>query len=125
MACEEHSITAVLHPISTARRSMRCMSVASGVVRPAFFFSLPSRYSTVPVIATGSPAASGIEAIRYAVVVLPLVPVMPMSCGGGQGHCAAHVLDLKPDAFEIVRTFNFRDHADRALLNHLRNKLVR
>src|SRR6266851_2008840 len=61
MACEEHSITAILHPISTARRSIRCMSVASGVVRPAFFFSLPSRYSTVPVIATGSPAASGIE----------------------------------------------------------------
>src|SRR5437762_3505367 len=49
---------------------------------------------------------------------------MSMDCGGGQGHGAADVLDLKPGAFEIVRTFEFRDHADRALLNHLRNKLV-
>src|SRR6266480_916478 len=50
---------------------------------------------------------------------------MSMDCGGGQGHGSADVLDLKPGAFEIVGTFKFRDHADRALLNHLRNKLVR
>ena len=37
---------------------------ASGVVRSAWRRSRPRRYSTVPVIATGSPAASGIEAIR-------------------------------------------------------------
>ena len=48
------------------------MSVASGVVRSAFRLSLPMRYSTVPVIATGSPAASGIEAIGYAVVVFAI-----------------------------------------------------
>ena len=36
-------------------------------------------------IATDSPAASGIEAIRYAVVVFPFVPVMPTSCNSREG----------------------------------------
>ena len=44
--------------------SYKLSLLPSGVVRPAFFRSLPSRYSTVPVMATDSPAASGIEAIR-------------------------------------------------------------
>ncbi len=40
------------------------MSGASGVVRSALKRSLPRRYSTVPVMATSSPASSGIEAIK-------------------------------------------------------------
>ncbi len=47
-----------------------------------------------------------------------------MNFGGGQGHCAAHVVNLKPGALENNRPLKFRDYADRALLNHLRNKLV-
>ena len=84
------------------------MSVASGVVRPALRRSVPSRYSTVPVIATGSPAASGIDATRYAVVVLPFVPGdadqiqfarrMMMNFGSSQGHRAANVRNPDPSA---------------------------
>ncbi len=47
-----------------------------------------------------------------------------MNFGGGQGHCAAHVVNLNPGALEITRPLKFRDYAVRALLNHLRNKLV-
>jgi hypothetical protein len=57
-------MTATRQPASTARLSSLCMSVASGVVRSALKRSRPILYSTVPVMAAGSPAASGMEAIR-------------------------------------------------------------
>ena len=69
-ACEETSITTALHPRSNSLANDRCRSVASGVVRA------PER---VPKTAVAKPCWRNTDASRCAVVVLPLVPVMPIT----------------------------------------------
>ncbi len=60
----------------TAKRAWR--SVASGVVRSDLMRSSPMRISTVPTSPVLRPAARRPPSTRYAVVVLPDVPVMPI-----------------------------------------------
>ena len=54
-------------------------SGASGVVKPVERCWPPTRTPSVPSRPTFSPAASTTDDTRSAVVVLPLVPVTPMS----------------------------------------------
>jgi len=59
----------------TAKRA--CRSADSGVVRTLLMVSAPMRVSTVPISPVTAPRACSAESSRYAVVVLPLVPVIP------------------------------------------------
>ncbi len=59
--------------------SSACSTVASGVVRMLRNRSCPIRVSTVPIRPVVRPSAVRAESMRYAVVVLPFVPVTPKS----------------------------------------------
>ncbi len=65
-------------PRSTMTASRACTSGASGVVRTLAIRSSPIRVSTVPMSPAGRWRAPSAEWMRWAVVVLPLVPVMPV-----------------------------------------------
>ena len=76
-AWEETSIAQARSPASSIRANVACRSTASGVVRstsssrpPTTLFTVPSRPHRVPV-------CSSRWRTRKAVVVLPLVPVIP------------------------------------------------
>src|SRR4051812_13673331 len=73
-------------PTSTIRRNVACSSRLSGVVWLTFSTTPPIRCSTVPSRPGRRPAASRMAYIRKAVVVLPLVPVIPTtsSCALGR-----------------------------------------
>ena len=64
-------------PRSVITASRACRTVASGVVRTLLIRSSPIRVSTVPISPVVWPRAVSAELMRYAVVVLPLVPVTP------------------------------------------------
>jgi hypothetical protein len=72
------SITTAVTPRSTAAASIACRSVASGVVRTLLIARSPSRVSTVPIRPVVRPSARSPDSTRYAVEVLPAVPVMPI-----------------------------------------------
>ena len=72
-------------PASAISRSSAWTSGASGVVCDASRRSPPMRYPTVPSNPQRMPAASKTDAIRYAVVVLPLVPVIPTTASSWLG----------------------------------------
>ena len=59
------------------RRSRRCKSGASGVVRSAGSGSLPMRQPMVPITPVSFSAARQMLSTRYVVVVFPFVPVTP------------------------------------------------
>ena len=67
-ACDETSITTARSPAARKPSRRSCSSGASGVV------CVPD---SVPMTPVGRPAARRIDASRWVVVVLPLVPVMP------------------------------------------------
>ncbi len=76
------SITTLSLPAATISASSACSSSASGVV---LRFSLADRSSpmptsTVPISPGRQPAARSMASARKAVVVLPSVPVMPITC---------------------------------------------
>ena len=76
------SITTLSLPAPTMSASSACSSSASGVV---LRFSLAARSSpmptsTVPIRPGRQPPARSMASARKAVVVLPSVPVMPMTC---------------------------------------------
>ena len=48
-----------------------------------------------------------------------------MDFSGCEGHGAANVFNSNPCASEIIGPFEFGKYAERALLHHLRNELVR
>ncbi len=73
-------MTHAAQPASTICRNMRCTSGASGVVRDAGSSWSPTEYVTVPRRPHFLPAASKTARNKYAVVVLPFVPVMPTTC---------------------------------------------
>lgn len=64
---------------------MACRSVASGVVRTLSITRSPSRVSTVPTSPVVCPAARNPDSIRYAVDVLPAVPVTPITVRSAVG----------------------------------------
>ena len=73
------SITTSATPRSRITANSACRSGASGVVN-ALGRDLPSmRMPTVPSIPVVRPAAARPASTRYATVVLPLVPVMPIT----------------------------------------------
>ena len=59
--------------------SSACRSVASGVVSALSAVTSPIRVSTPPISPVRWPAARSPDSSRYVVVVLPLVPVTPIS----------------------------------------------
>jgi len=78
-ACEEISIAQATSPASTIARNVRWRSIASGVVRAVLSSTPPTTDLTVPSSPHERPEASSSARVRYAVVVLPLVPVTPMT----------------------------------------------
>lgn len=62
-----------------------CSSGASGVVLAEGRLSSPSRVSTVPMSPVRTSSPRNPAASRYAVVVLPLVPVIPKVCKDSAG----------------------------------------
>ncbi len=76
-ACEETSITQARSPASSIARNVRCRSIASGVVRTTSCSSPPITLVTVPSSPVGRPPSSSSARTRNAVVVFPLVPVIP------------------------------------------------
>ncbi len=76
-ACEEISIAHAVSPASSISRKMRCKSNASGVVRTTSCSSPPTTDLTVPSSPVEIPAPSSRARVRNAVVVFPLVPVIP------------------------------------------------
>ena len=73
----ETSITQASHPSSAMRRSRACRSLLSGVVWRRGRRQPGHSAPLVPISPTLYPAAASTAASRWAVVVLPLVPVMP------------------------------------------------
>ena len=76
-ACEETSITQAESPASSIRLKVASRSIASGVVRTTSSSTPPTTCFTVPSRPERRPSASRISRSRKAVVVLPLVPVIP------------------------------------------------
>ncbi len=72
-------------PRSRMMASRACRSVASGVVRMESSRSSPMRVSTVPMSPVRCPRARSADSMRYAVVVLPLVPVTPSAMSPSAG----------------------------------------
>jgi hypothetical protein len=64
-------------PAASISAKTGCRSIASGVVRPASRNEPPTTLPTVPSRPHRRPSASRIARIRWAVVVLPFVPVIP------------------------------------------------
>ena len=84
-ACEDASSATLRSPASSISRNVRCRSIASGVVRTTGRTSPPIRLSTVPSRPGRRPAAVRIACSRYAVVVLPFVPVTPATSSSRVG----------------------------------------
>ena len=84
-ACEETSITQARSPPSSMRRKVACRSIASGVVRSTSSSTPPTTCLTVPSSPDWIAAASRISRSRKAVVVLPLVPVIPATRSSAVG----------------------------------------
>ena len=82
---DETSIAQARSPPSAMSRRSRCSSGASGVVRSPGRSSSPTTVLTVPIIPQGRPDAASISRSRYAVVVLPLVPVIPTTSSSAEG----------------------------------------
>ncbi len=83
-AVESQGVRRRLHdaassPASTICRNMRCRSSDSAVVSVTGVSTPAMRLTTVPSRAVGSPAAAVMPASRWAIVVLPLVPVTAAS----------------------------------------------
>jgi hypothetical protein len=78
-ACEEISIAHAVSPPSSISRNVRWRSIASGVVRTVGRSSPATTDVTVPSRPHCRPAASSSERTRKAVVVLPFVPVTPIT----------------------------------------------
>ena len=76
-AWEETSITQAESPASSIRLKVASRSTASGVVRTTSSSAPPTTCFTVPSRPQLRPSASMISRSRNAVVVLPLVPVIP------------------------------------------------
>ena len=76
------SITTLSLPAATISASSACSSSASGVVLRFSFGmrSSPIPSSTVPISPGRRPAARSTASARKQVVVLPSVPVTPMTC---------------------------------------------
>ena len=72
-------------PRSTISASSDCSSTASGVVCPAGRASVPMRYWTVPMRPVVRPPWRSERIDEKDVVVLPLVPVMPMTVSAREG----------------------------------------
>jgi len=85
IAWEETSIAQALSPPSSMRRNVSCRSIPSGVVRSTGSSTPPTTCFTVPISPVWIPAASSISRARYAVVVLPLVPVTPITFSSAVG----------------------------------------
>ena len=84
-ACEDTSIAQARSPASSIARKVACRSIASGVVRSTSSSRPPTTRLTVPSSPHGRPAASIRWRTRNAVVVLPLVPVMPTTSSSAVG----------------------------------------
>ena len=84
-ACEDTSIAHAWSPRSSMRTNVSCRSMASPVVRTASSSRPPTTCLTVPSSPVCSPAVSSTSRMRKAVVVLPLVPVMPATCSRDVG----------------------------------------
>ncbi len=76
-ACEETSIAQAVSPPLSISAKVAWSSIASGVVRSVARSAPPTNEVTVPSSPQRRPAASSIPRRRKAVVVLPLVPVIP------------------------------------------------
>ena len=84
----ETSITAWVQPLRTIRDSSDASRSGGGVVWVDSSTIRPSRYPKVPSTPTRWSAAESTPAIRQLVVVLPLVPVTPISFNCRLGHPA-------------------------------------
>ena len=119
-ACEEISIAHASSPASAIAANVRWRSIASGVVRTTGCSTPPITDLTVPSRPQRRSAASSSERTRNAVVVLPLVPVMPTTGSArrrvavearrGDRHRRADVRDLHLGHAEAERP---RDHQRR------------
>jgi hypothetical protein len=76
-ACDETSIAQARSPASTMRAKVAWRSIASGVVRSTASSRPPTTEATVPSSPVGVPALASRWRTSQAVVVLPLVPVIP------------------------------------------------
>ena len=72
-------------PASTMRARRHCSSSASGVVWLAVSRSSPIRYSMVPIRPVGPPRVRRRASTRIEVVVLPFVPVIPITVSAREG----------------------------------------
>ncbi len=102
------SMTAALQPASTMSAKVRLSSIAGGVVISACAISRPSSISTVPMSPVRTPAWFMIPWIRWATVVLPLVPVMPTSLSFSGGVAVEALGDLGRDTGDVFRDERYR-----------------
>ena len=84
-ACEEISIAHASSPAASIAANVRWRSIASGVVRTTGCSTPPITDLTVPSSPQRRSAASSSERTRNAVVVLPLVPVIPTTGSAAVG----------------------------------------
>ena len=84
-ACEETSIAQASSPSSSMRRKVAWRSMASGVVRSTSSSVPPTTRLMVPSSPQRTPPASSRWRSRNAVVVLPLVPVIPATRSSAVG----------------------------------------
>ncbi len=85
IACEDTSMATASSPESSMRLKVAWRSIASGVVRSTSSSTPPTTRLTVPSSPARRPAASSRWRTRKAVVVLPLVPVMPTTSSRAVG----------------------------------------
>jgi hypothetical protein len=86
-ACDDTSMTAAVSGgrASTIAANIRWRSIASGVVRTTGCSTPPTHEVTVPIRPVWRLAACSSARVRYEVVVLPLVPVMPTIASAAVG----------------------------------------
>ena len=84
-ACEETSIAQARSPPCSMRLKVSWRSIDSGVVRSTSSSTAPTTCLTVPSRPDWIAAASSTSLSRKAVVVLPLVPVMPATRSSAVG----------------------------------------
>ena len=87
IACDETSIATCVAPRVRISAIARARSSASGVVCSAVTRHAPNEWPTVPITPQdGNPSAPSMAArTKCAVVVLPFVPVSPMTSSANDG----------------------------------------
>src|SRR3954462_503897 len=111
-AWDETSIAQASSPAASISANVACSAIASGVVRSVACSTPPTTCETVPSRPHRRPVASSSPRTRNAVVVLPLVPVMPTTGSRAVGspwkRAAAGAIAARTESTTTSSTPQFR-----------------